>query len=120
MKNEETAKRLSYALNNSGLTQRELAERSGIKESSVSHYMNGSHAPSTLSAGKMSKVLNVNPLWLMGYDVSMETDNKNTSCDNNDSKTMKLCNLFNKLNNEAQDKVISYLEDLSSMSKYKK
>ena len=69
MKNEITALRLLEAMKEIGITQRELSERAGIKEASVSQYINGSHAPSNLSAGKMAKVLHVNPVWLMGFDV---------------------------------------------------
>lgn len=71
MKHELTAKRLKKALDESGLTQQELVVKSGVSKFSVSQYINGSHAPSNISAGKMGKVLNVNPLWLMGFDVEM-------------------------------------------------
>lgn len=69
MKSEITAKRLIEAMDGVGITQRELSIKAEIKEASVSQYINGSHAPSTLSASKMAKVLNVNPVWLMGFDV---------------------------------------------------
>ncbi|MFR2169682.1 MAG: hypothetical protein ACLS54_03025 [Anaerostipes hadrus] len=38
----------------------------------MSQYLNGSHAPSNISSGKMAKILNVNPVWLMGFDVPMQ------------------------------------------------
>lgn len=69
MKHETTAMRLREALSDSGLSARELSENAGILESSVSHYVNGSHKPSNINAGKMADVLKVNPLWLMGFDV---------------------------------------------------
>ncbi len=75
MKNEITAKRLAIALSNIGIRPQELADRSGVSKSSISQYMNGSHAPSNISSGKMAPVLNVNPLWLMGFDVPMELQN---------------------------------------------
>ena len=70
MKNELTAKRLSMALNNANMKPQELADKSGVSKSSISQYINGSHAPSNISSGKMAKILNVNPLWLMGFDVT--------------------------------------------------
>lgn len=76
MKNELTAKRLSLALSNAGLKPQELADKSKVSKASISQYINGSHAPSNLSSGKMSKVLNVNPLWLMGFDVPMKEQEK--------------------------------------------
>lgn len=44
-------------------------ETAGISKLSISQYLNGSHAPSNISSGKIGKVLNVEPLWLMGFDV---------------------------------------------------
>ncbi len=71
MKNEITAKRLRLALDNAGMKSKELAEKSQVSKSSISQYINGSHAPSNISAGKIGKVLGVNPLWLMGFDTPM-------------------------------------------------
>lgn len=71
MKNELTAKRLSIALSNANMKSQELADKSGVSKASISQYINGSHAPSNISSGKMSKILGVNPLWLMGFDVPM-------------------------------------------------
>lgn len=75
MKCPITAKRLSNALNDAGLSQQELSNASGVSKASISQYISGSHAPSNLSSGKMAKVLNVNPLWLMGFDVPMAVSN---------------------------------------------
>ena len=71
MKNEITAKRLSLALSNLNMKPQELADKSGVSKASLSQYVNGSHAPSNISSGKMATILNVNPLWLMGFDVPM-------------------------------------------------
>ncbi len=72
MKNELTAKRMQLALSNANMIPQELSEKSGVSKSSISQYVNGSHAPSNISSGKMGKVLGVNPLWLMGFDVDMK------------------------------------------------
>ena len=70
MKNELTAKRLQIALSRSNMRPQDLADASGVSKSSISQYVNGSHSPSNISAAKIGKVLNANPLWLMGFDVS--------------------------------------------------
>ena len=77
MKNEITAKRLSLALSNLNMKPQELADKSGVSKASISQYVNGSHAPSNISSGKMASVLKVNPLWLMGFDVSMAENDVN-------------------------------------------
>lgn len=77
MKHELTAKRLQTAMSNANITAQELSNKSGVAKSSISQYVNGSHKPSNISSGKMASVLNVNPLWLMGFDVSMIDNNRN-------------------------------------------
>lgn len=64
-----TSKRLKQAMNENRLTAQELANKAGIGKASISQYVNGSHAPSNLSAGKLANVLGVDPMWLMGFDV---------------------------------------------------
>ena len=71
MKNPVTAKRLAIALSNANMIPQELSNASGVNKASISQYLNGSHSPSNISSGKMAKVLNVNPVWLMGFDVPM-------------------------------------------------
>ncbi len=46
MKNELTSKRMQIALSNANIIPQELAEKSGVSKSSISQYVNGSHAPS--------------------------------------------------------------------------
>lgn len=72
MKYELIAKRMQQALSSKNMKPQELADKSGVNKSSISQYVNGSHTPSNISSGKMAKVLDVNPLWLMGFDVEME------------------------------------------------
>ena len=72
MKNPITAKRLALALSNKNMIPQELANASGVSKASISQYLNGSHAPSNISSGKMAKILDVNPVWLMGFDVPMK------------------------------------------------
>ena len=69
MKNELTAKRLTKALSDNNMRAQDLADATGINKASISQYVNGTHAPSNISAGKMGNVLKVSPLWLMGLDV---------------------------------------------------
>ena len=78
MKNPITAKRLAQALSNKNMIPQELSNISGVSKASISQYLNGSHAPSNISSGKMAKYLNVDPLWLMGFDVPMNEKHDTT------------------------------------------
>lgn len=72
MKYEKVARRFSDILTRNNMTAKELAEQSGVSESSISQYINGNHKPSNISSGKVARVFGINPLWLMGYDVSID------------------------------------------------
>ena len=72
MKHETTANRLRIALNMRGMSQQQLADASGVSKYTISHCINGRHAITNLTAPPMAKVLRVNPLWLMGFDVDMK------------------------------------------------
>lgn len=71
MKYKETAKRIRLALDRKNMKAADLARMSNVTKGSVSQYMNGTHAPSNTNAVKMAHVLEVSPVWLMGFDVPM-------------------------------------------------
>ena len=75
MKYPVTALRLREALNDKRMKPQELADLSGVNKASISQYVNGSHSPGNISAGKMSEYLGVSPLWLMGFDVEKQQSN---------------------------------------------
>lgn len=83
MKNSETARRLKYALEMRDLRQQDLAERSGVNKASISQFINGTHKPSNVTAKKMAEVLNVSPLWLMGFDIEINQNHNRGSISNN-------------------------------------
>jgi len=74
MKNEETATRLKIAMEKKNLTAKQLSDKSGVSEPSISQYLHGIFAPRNQTAAKLAKVLQVNPMWLMGFDVPMESN----------------------------------------------
>lgn len=59
-----------------GLTQEELGKLVGVSGVAIMRYEKNQRQPKQKLVYKLSKVLDVNEAWLMGYDVSMErTDN---------------------------------------------
>lgn len=78
MKNEynenRVADRLSKALKLRGVTQSELAEKTGINFSSISSYVSGRFEPKRTPLMKMAKALDVSPTWLAGFDVPMDAE----------------------------------------------
>ena len=65
--NKITAQRLRDAMYEANLKPSELSRLSGVSKSSISQYLKGTCIPSNLSAQAMGNILDVNPLWLMGF-----------------------------------------------------
>lgn len=68
------ARRLREGLDVRGMTQAELAKRSGISKSSISRYIKGDWEGKQSAVYELAKALGVTEAWLMGYDVPMEND----------------------------------------------
>ena len=117
MKYEKTAKRLSMALERKGMRAAELSKLSGVGKSSISQYLKGKHAPGNVSAGKMADVLNVNPVWLIGFDVPMITPQKHPGEMGYAAESISLdmqeaAEKIELLNEKNRKRVLKYMESL--------
>lgn len=68
--------RLEKALKIRNIKPVELHEKTGISESLLSKYLSGNAIARQRKISLISDALNINPIWLMGYDISMEKDIK--------------------------------------------
>lgn len=118
MKNKLTAKRLKVALEALNMKPQELSDKSGVGKASISQYINGSHSPSNISSGKMGKILNVNPLWLMGFDVPMERANSIPPSVSKKAEQPPIMNYYNALNKIGKQEAEKRVEELTQISKY--
>lgn len=73
---DELKNRLKKALSIRNMKPIELSEKTGIPKSAISQYMSGYTKPKQDRIYYISKALNINEAWLMGYDVAMEKDEK--------------------------------------------
>lgn len=69
---ESCAIRLRKALSVRNMTQAELCSKAKISKSTLSEYLSGRYEPKQDRVYILAKALNVDPVWLMGYDVPME------------------------------------------------
>ena len=69
MKYPEHARRIKEALSDKEINAADLSRLSKINQSSLSQYINGTNKPNSLRAVTIASILEVNPLWLMGFDV---------------------------------------------------
>ena len=59
--------RLKMLCSHLGVSQRELARKAGVRESSISNYINGYCSPSQKTIKQIADAFNISPAWLMGY-----------------------------------------------------
>ena len=95
------SERLKNALSERGMKQTELSERTGISKSSISEWLNGRYEAKADKIVLIAKALNVNESYLIGLDVPMENESKQSS-----TKTI-LDNIFGKLEKPRQEIVIN-------------
>ena len=69
---EPCAARIKKALSLRNMTQTELCARAKISKSSLSEYLSGKYVPRQDKVFILAQALNVDPVWLWGYDVPME------------------------------------------------
>lgn len=122
MKNKKTAMRLRELLDEFDLKAQDLADKAKINKASISQYINGTHKPSNLSATKIASALyNINPVWVMGFDVPKYIDNLKSDkhleeLDNIDAS--QCCDLFLKLDHDDRQDIIDLMRSKLKRDKY--
>lgn len=106
-------KRLNQLMTEKNISQNKLAEMTGITQSSISDWANGKYKPRQDKVYLLSEALNVSPAYLLGY-----TDNENLDQNTPKNDNSKIDRLYNQLNDEGKEKVITYTQDLVDSGKY--
>lgn len=73
---EKCSVRLAKALAIRGMKQSELCEKTKIPKSAISQYLSGLFEPKQDRLHIIAQAMDVDPVWLMGFDVPMEKGNK--------------------------------------------
>ncbi len=119
-----------------GLTQEEFGEKIGLKKSGISNIENGTRNLSIRNIKLISKTFNVAETWLIS-GISDETINNWQDVATNSklqdkvnaiekikdtfgSDFVTIIESFDELNNKGKQKAIDYVDDISSIPKYKK
>lgn len=71
MKVSNSKERLFELMNVYNLNQTEFCKKTGIQKSALSNYLNGDRVPRQDQLSLIADAFNVDPAWLMGYDVPM-------------------------------------------------
>ena len=88
MKISSFDKRFREALEFRHMTQTELHEKTGIGKGSISTYLRGTWKPKQDKVDLIAKALQVDPAWLMGYDVPMVPDQPQSAADSSSIQAM--------------------------------
>lgn len=71
--------RLKSIMKERKITQTELAKHTGIRQSSISDWLNDRYEPKQDKVYIIAKALNVSPAWLLGYDENIPTNEPSTN-----------------------------------------
>lgn len=110
--------RIKELMNYYNINQTELCKRTGIQKSALSNYLNGDREPRQKQVSLLADPFNVNPAWLMGYDVPMFLNevNANEAYEHllvlyeRNIKIKELINLYLNVPFDIQDAVINLLK----------
>ena len=98
-----TAERLRQALDMRHMKQIELATLSGINKGAISHYIAGDYEPKNETLHKLAKALEVNEMWLWGYD-GVEPDSSDPE--------RKFLQMFGKLTPDQKKLIMNMIKEL--------
>ena len=110
MKNSNSQKRIRELMDFYGLSQSELCRRTGIQKSALSNYLSGTREPRQDQISFIADPFNVNPAWLMGYDVPMYIEIEPVR----ESDTLnRLLQYYNLMNPEKQNDLLKFAKYLN-------
>ena len=113
---ESCGKRIKKALSLRGMTQAELCRLSGVPKSPLSQYIKGTYEPREDRTRAMARVLDVDPLWLLGYDVSMDGA-KNASGERELDEGERLwLDIYHRASEDTRKLFITMINDFESLS----
>lgn len=111
--------RLRLAMDLKDMRAIELSEKTGIPKSAISQYLSGYAKPKQDRIYLIAKALDINEVWLMGYDVPMErqaggeNEQKESLADVEHQEAVeKAAELFSRLSDEEQQQALTYIEFL--------
>lgn len=115
MTNDKFSVRLKQALIENNMTQMDLSKKTNIDRTLINKYLKNVSSPKDEKLKKIANTLNVNPVWLMGYDVSKEIDKiKELEKDEENYQIKIMIHYFKELSKEQQKDVIDYIEFIKS------
>lgn len=119
----EFTQRLKSLFEEHGETIYTIAQVVSLSPSTISRYKNGRLTPKLITIEKLAAHFNVNPVWLMGYDVDREihkranSRNKKKDITKKDKNISKIIDLYTKMPEETQSEALDAIVELSKKSR---
>ena len=117
MKESNTSARLKEIIALRNVKQIDIIESTGITKGALSSYISGRYEPKQDNIYILAKYFDVNPAWLMGYDVPMKSKPAAISPSSElslDPEETRLINTYRSFNKTGKAKLMDYLADLDS------
>ncbi|MFU2417241.1 helix-turn-helix domain-containing protein [Peptacetobacter sp. AB800] len=109
---KELSNRIKRRREELGLSYSYIAEKTGLSRSTLLRYENG--MIKNIPADKietLAKVLKINPVQMMGWDMNLETNELNEN-------EKILISMFRELNIKGKNKVKEYVKDMTKINEY--
>ena len=117
-RSSSTPERMRIALKQANMKQIELSRLTGIDKGSISNYLYGKYEPKSDAINKMAIALNVDEMWLWGYDVPMERQEKKSPEEPTLTEGEKMVlELFRKIPEDRQAEALDLLRVALRMQK---
>ena len=104
-----TSQRLREAMAASNMKQADLARATGLSKGGISNYVMGRYEPKSDIISKMSIALNCSEMWLMGYDVPKERQQRTPGEQTLTEGEKMLLDLFNRVPEDKQQLVLEMI-----------
>ena len=113
--------RIRDLMNRQDLSYRQLATLTGIPSSVLQRYVtNNTNKMSIDYFGLIANALGVSPIYLMGWSDDEHYSIEKPAKEEPANTPSPIQQIFDSLNEEGQDKLIEYGNDLAALPKYKK
>lgn len=121
MKKVSCAARLRQALALRKMKQSELCEKTNISKSTMSQYISGKYEPNYDRTEAIANVLNVNVMWLKGFDVPISSKGVEQAVPMDlTPNEVELLSKINQLDEDGRKLALAQLDALLTVHKDKK
>ena len=112
---ESCGKRIKKALSLRGMTQAELCRLLKIPKATLSQYVSDVYEPKEDRTRAIARVLNVDPLWILGYNVPMNADAPSLSDQDLTEAERAWLNLYRTLSPEHRTTFVTLIESFDNL-----